>query len=357
MDRSAERLFINVLRGIAVFLMLWGHCVQYCYIGEFDFFEDLAYRWIYSFHMPLFMLVSGYLFFFSLEKRDFKTLIIHRTQALLQPIVMIQILAFFLTTGIKACLSGSFQQLFDGSWANSLGSPLLWFLWSVLVCSLVAAVAFRAVQNTVLRCFVLLFGIVFAALFPNAELNLFMYPYFMAGLLWAKWRPRVPKVIQYFKYISVVLYPILFLLFRKEHFIYTSGLFDPGNMKRQIMVDLFRWVIGLVGSVFVITLLEGVFALLRISDTDKWKGVRRTFGKLGEKSLQVYTLSVIFLSMYLPHIIRFVVNRAGYNFMTQNIWLYDFVYMPLLAALYAAALLGICRLLEKMKISKVLFGR
>ena len=65
-----NRLFINVLRGAAVFLMLWGHAIQYCSADTFDFFENTAFKTIYSFHMPFFMLISGYLFYFSFRKKD-----------------------------------------------------------------------------------------------------------------------------------------------------------------------------------------------------------------------------------------------------------------------------------------------
>ena len=59
-----NRFYIDFVKGIAIFLMLWGHCIQFCAVGDFDFFENWVFKLIYSFHMPLFMLVSGYLFFY-----------------------------------------------------------------------------------------------------------------------------------------------------------------------------------------------------------------------------------------------------------------------------------------------------
>lgn len=61
---NRERLFWNTVKGVAVFLMLWGHCIQYCAMDSFDCFGNVVYKAIYSFHMPLFMLISGYLYFF-----------------------------------------------------------------------------------------------------------------------------------------------------------------------------------------------------------------------------------------------------------------------------------------------------
>ena len=56
---------IDILKGVAIFLVVFGHCIQYCSQGYFDFFENKVFIFIYTFHMPLFMLISGYLFYNS----------------------------------------------------------------------------------------------------------------------------------------------------------------------------------------------------------------------------------------------------------------------------------------------------
>ena len=55
---------VDGLKGFAILLVVLGHCVQYG-LGEVNFnnenyFEYPIFKFIYSFHMPLFMLVSGY---------------------------------------------------------------------------------------------------------------------------------------------------------------------------------------------------------------------------------------------------------------------------------------------------------
>ena len=83
-----ERDFINVLRGLAIFLMLWGHSIQFGNAGQFDFYNNIVFKIIYSFHMPFFMLISGYLFFFSASKRSLVELIEYKGKSLMYPIVM-----------------------------------------------------------------------------------------------------------------------------------------------------------------------------------------------------------------------------------------------------------------------------
>ena len=87
MDKK-ESFYWDLVKGAAIFLMLWGHCIQYCALDDTTFMGNSVFRTIYSFHMPIFMLVSGYLFFFSFQKRNLEELLQHRIQGMLYPIVM-----------------------------------------------------------------------------------------------------------------------------------------------------------------------------------------------------------------------------------------------------------------------------
>ena len=73
-----SRNFLNFLKGLAIFLMIWGHCIQICIPQGMDYFENTVFKIIYSFHMPLFMLISGYLFYYSSQKRNLSELLKHR---------------------------------------------------------------------------------------------------------------------------------------------------------------------------------------------------------------------------------------------------------------------------------------
>ena len=70
--RSEE---LDISKGIAIFLVVWGHIIQYSFAGKEEFYENIIFRLIYGFHMPLFMIISGYLFFYSCEKYDLKRIV------------------------------------------------------------------------------------------------------------------------------------------------------------------------------------------------------------------------------------------------------------------------------------------
>ena len=59
MTQKNERLlFADLLKVLAIYLVLWGHCVQQFFTTSP--LENDVYVYIYSFHMPLFMVLSGY---------------------------------------------------------------------------------------------------------------------------------------------------------------------------------------------------------------------------------------------------------------------------------------------------------
>ncbi|MDE5968902.1 MAG: acyltransferase family protein [Muribaculaceae bacterium] len=52
-------VWLDILKCMAIFLVLWGHSIQY--LRSDSPFDDPVFRFIYSFHMPLFMALSGFL--------------------------------------------------------------------------------------------------------------------------------------------------------------------------------------------------------------------------------------------------------------------------------------------------------
>lgn len=72
--------FLDYTKAFAILLVVVGHCIQYGsgqnYLKEELFFDNILFKFIYSFHMPLFMLISGYLFAYGINKET-KSIIIN----------------------------------------------------------------------------------------------------------------------------------------------------------------------------------------------------------------------------------------------------------------------------------------
>ena len=66
-----RKIFLDEIKGLAMILTVFGHAIQNGSGAEFYenqlYFDNSMFKFIYSFHMPLFMLVSGYLFSYSIK--------------------------------------------------------------------------------------------------------------------------------------------------------------------------------------------------------------------------------------------------------------------------------------------------
>lgn len=50
--------YFDALKFFTIFPVVWGHCIQHFQTNDCS--ENIVFRYIYSFHMGLFMMISGY---------------------------------------------------------------------------------------------------------------------------------------------------------------------------------------------------------------------------------------------------------------------------------------------------------
>lgn len=174
----------DILRGMLILLVLFGHALQFISHGGRDtFWEDPLFIGIYMFHMPLFMALAGYFSPRSMAGQDALTpaRVLQHGLRLLGPILPWALLAALLKAASK------------GTWADipamTLGGflNLYWFLWALFMALILVAIGQRLGRGAVL-----LYALVFAALLsPGAAgiwrvlpLFTFTLPFFLAGRLW-----------------------------------------------------------------------------------------------------------------------------------------------------------------------------
>lgn len=76
--------YIDKIRGFAIILVVLGHAIQYTYA---DFDSNYLFTLIYSFHMPLFMFISGYVTYKENRELD-KEWMRRRYESLLIPFLV-----------------------------------------------------------------------------------------------------------------------------------------------------------------------------------------------------------------------------------------------------------------------------
>lgn len=140
--RKQQLKFISYMQVIGIILVVLGHSMHE--YPERHGYGTLLYQLIYSFHMPLFMFVSGFLMIYSARGRDnltgwtgfFKS----KAKRLLLPFVTLSAVTFFPRAAMSSMADDSVEmsvQSFLRSFIfhDNLVIPFFWFL-QVLFCAL-----------------------------------------------------------------------------------------------------------------------------------------------------------------------------------------------------------------------------
>lgn len=282
---------IDFLRGGAVLLVLFGHNIQYTYHSGDIFFNNILFKIIYSFHMPLFALISGYLLLYS-TKQDLKKFFRKKVHSLLIPLISWTILISVIFYN-KLPIFQSTKIIFSS----------YWFIVATLVSSFVIYFVEKYIKNDWIYIILMIM-----CLFTNFLYISFVFPYFVIGFLFNKY-----NLMEYFNrikrknflFIPVMLFFILLLLiYKKGAFVYVSGndILHSSvghSVYKQFAIDMYRYLIGLIGSVAAIFLLFKVYASLNKSLSIKFKDLIENIGKL---SLIFYIFEIIVNNQLISHL-------------------------------------------------------
>lgn len=68
---ASQRVFwVDNLKGILIILVVAGHVLQSAIdMNMTSEYMDNIFKWIYSFHMPLFFVISGFVYSITLRKK------------------------------------------------------------------------------------------------------------------------------------------------------------------------------------------------------------------------------------------------------------------------------------------------
>lgn len=273
---------------------------------------------------------------------------------MLHPIVMATFLNNILLLIPAFILSNRTDFLF-GSLFWGIGSNL-WFLWAVLYCSIVVGVCCKLTEKLYIQFFLTVLGTFVILLFPQWDMTLFMYPYFVAGFFCGLYRKQAVRLYRILRYAALILFPVMVSFYEIEHYIYITPMYSEIlGLSASLEIAFFRWAIGFVGSIWMLAMME--FLLWLGSRISAVQSCLKAVSHLGRNSLQIYCLSASLLSGYLPHLYRKFAELAGGNLFARNQKVYDFLFTPVLAAVWSAFLYFVVVLLKKCKLHKLIFGR
>ena len=284
----------DFIRGILIWLMIWGHVIQIGSFDNFDFYQNGVFKMIYSFHMPLFMLISGFYFFYSVENKNTKEVLTKRFHAIAKPAMIWTIVDSIISVILYENFnylpnSGNYQIIIDSLLYS------FWFLWAILLGTMIVILVKRFFNDSLYA-----YGLIFLLLnlLPTNVISMHVFTlfYYIIGYHIAKKGVNLfNNQIQFKRTLFFLLcFSFLFIFYEKDHYIYTTGLNLFGNdMGQQIYINIYRYVIGIVGSglfILLITIIYNFFHKRRIVEF---------LVEAGKNSLYIYAFSVIIMNKLL----------------------------------------------------------
>ena len=294
-QKKKRDVSLDIAKGILIFLVVWGHSIQfgfgYSYGESYGCYTDWIFRFIYTFHMPLFMAISGYLFYYS-NKKPCKEVIISRLESIGIPYLTyctIMVLILIPTTQM-----GGARFLMLSTYANGF-----WFLTSILFnCLLVSCVTLLTRRKWIVTLLLSLISVMFLFISDKYLYGThnFMFTCFIIGYLYNMLteKPLIPGNVELYKLlVSVLLLVGCTFQYKKELFIYASGvnIWQNGIVNiYQLNIDVKRMIISIIASISFLALMS----LYRYIPNK----ISELICSLSRYSLGIYCSSSIMLMVY-----------------------------------------------------------
>lgn len=261
--QKQRNIVIDILKTTAIILVVFGHCIQYGsgknYLANDLFYENRIFKTIYSFHMPLFMLISGYLFSFSVNKVSWIDNIKNKAKTFLVPACIWGSL-FFAVQNIKSFdLKTGFAPIrILKNYLLSMPTQL-WFFWALFASMFIVVIVNKFFKD---KCIIYLLGLILCFFIPDISFVTyfkFVFPFFLIGYFFNqknlsdKYRKIINSPLTII--ITLVLFVFFMVFYNHNSYIYTSKFCIIGNNKNsleQLIIDIYRFCVGLFGSALVI---------------------------------------------------------------------------------------------------------
>jgi len=291
------------------------------------------FRFLHSFHMPLFMAVSGF-FAVSLQKLSLKEFFVKKGRQLIVPSVV----ASALVIGVNLLTGHKIDREY-----YVFG---VWFLKSLFICSLFYYVASCFTR---FRIFAIILSLAFSQVVPYFYMPT-MYPAFLFGAVLRQQWPWFKKNSKWIILLSggmfIVLVPFIdegdFELVKTSVAIKNFIHGDSAMLIDLASIRYYRIAVGLAGTLFFILLFESVVG----NFTSKGDVEISRLSKYGQRTLGVYILQTFVLEVLMERTLNF-------DFMDNDI--FTFVVAPAISLCVLMFTLWLASLCGKNKITSLLF--
>lgn len=335
-ENRRREYWIDALKGFAILLVVLGHC-----LGGFDrahqfqstsgFSNALLYI-IYSFHMPLFFALSGYLYrkiWQPLGSKRFVKKYIFKLVDLAVIYFIFSLLRGLVTLHLGGDVNGKV------TWANIAQIPIvpigeMWFLYTLLIIFAIVPILDRLIHNSAIVFLILVVLYIAQACFHISSVVLASAMTYAVFFYWGcllhnfASKLRAPRNCQWVLLVSLLLF-VLTLVF--YHFV---------NSETYITNYAIKLIAGLLGT------------LVSVSLFNVWEnaGNYRPLCYCGSHSLQIYLLQIYFFAGTRIILSKFLPTQGGVMYV---------VFLVTGFVLGVGGPLVVYRIIDMSKFLKILF--
>ncbi len=236
--------YLDFLKFFAIASVLLGHSVEQ--ITGNDFWDNPIWSFIYTYHMPLFMLLCGY-FFGSSLKLSFVELLRKKSVQLLIPSISAWVIMYVFVNLTGYNPNPAFVDL---SWYGFMNT--VWFLKCVFFCYLIGWVFIKILRNVWIAA---ISSTVLALFLPFCSIDSvnFLLPMFWAGYFCHRYQAWFEKYHKSFFIGSVIAFLVMLPAWSGHLTVYEIPIqfFDWQTLTwdfDNLYVTLYRLAIGMAGS-------------------------------------------------------------------------------------------------------------
>lgn len=314
MEKNKRIEWVDYLKAFACFLVVLGHLIQSLQKANIDSYTNITsfVNWfIYLFHMPLFMCMSGFLYCKTKKEftwKSYKEFEIKKIINLLIPYITFY-LVFIGINMIFASSVNNARGIEDLIGILNNPMPPFWFLYALASIFLIIPIIEKIFKNNRKIVFIFLIGLKVLSIFLKTKIYFIdsimahsIYFYFGAFIN-EKCKIEKNRVINS---ILVIIYIIMSIIYYRH---------------KEKCIDFF---IALINIIFA---LSGIWICINIFRTNKSSKILDTFKKY---TFQIYLTHTIFAAG-----IRIVLLKVGVSsyFMQFVIGLIVSIYVPVIMSI------------------------
>ena len=332
MSTAKRDIYWDIIKGVAIFLVVLGHSLQYFYIDSAYSNTDFLFNFIYSFHMPLFMVVSGYFAYSSFSKPIYEVF----KKKFIQ--IMIPNVTWSLLTSILVYLNNPSK-----SFSFSLG---YWYLNALWRCYVIFGIG----NSLRLKCSWLVYPYILMVYAFGELLNIShlisMLPFFGIGLL-------IRKYTKFLENQYVLIFTVTFPLIILTSILYPSRQYNVysypfAHTWGGLLVYIVRFIVGTIGTFSMLSLIKIIIPTCPLK-------VKSFIAQIGMCTLGIYLIQRIVLEIIGARFAKLLYEHIYFDRTIITDVLFDLLIAPTISVFVILLCVYIIKLLRQDKYLRILF--